>query len=250
MGRGSAGVVMLQCCMFIGTAGWSIPKDYSKYFPEEGSHLKRYSQAFNMVEINSSFYREHQAKTYVRWKDEVPREFRFSVKLAQKLIHECGFKPKAKELEASLENILHLEEKLGVILIQTPGKMGFHLKNAERFYKLIRKSYDGPLAIEPRNIEWISKESKNLMMDYGISKVIADPERCAGGGKTILKAGGLTYYRLHGSPIIYRSSYSQEYLENLATQTKKLKNVWCVFDNTSFGVATQNALDLKDRLIS
>lgn len=235
--------------MYIGTAGWSIPKDYSESFPPEGSHLKRYSQTFNMVEINSSFYREHQAKTYSRWKDEVQDEFRFSVKLAQKLIHECEFRPKAKELKESLENILHLEEKLGVILIQTPGKMGLHLKNAERFYKLIRKTYDGPLAIEPRNTEWISKESQKLLKDYGISKVIADPERCAGGGKTILKTGGLIYYRLHGSPIIYRSSYSKSYLENLAMQMKKQKNVWCVFDNTSFGVATQNALDLKDRLI-
>ena len=230
--------------MYIGTAGWSIPKNYADIFPPEGSHLKRYSQTFNMVEINSSFYREHQAKTYARWCSEVPESFRFSVKLAQKFIHECEFKPKASELKGSLQNILELKEKLGVILIQTPGKMGFHLKNTERFYKLIRKTYEGPLAIEPRNLEWIKSDSQKLMKDYGVSKVIADPERCPGGSKTILRAGGLTYYRLHGSPVIYRSSYTDEYLKNLYRELLTCKNAWVGFDNTTFGVAVKNAVDL------
>lgn len=47
----------------IGTAGWSVPSRSAQYFPAEGSHLERYAAMLNAAEINSSFYKPHQAKT-------------------------------------------------------------------------------------------------------------------------------------------------------------------------------------------
>lgn len=38
----------------VGTAGWNVPKEHAAGFPVEGSHLERYAQVFNAVEINSS----------------------------------------------------------------------------------------------------------------------------------------------------------------------------------------------------
>ena len=52
--------------MWIGTAGWSIPKEHAAPFPTTGSHLERYGAIFNAVEINSSFYRPHRRATYER----------------------------------------------------------------------------------------------------------------------------------------------------------------------------------------
>ena len=49
--------------LYIGTAGWSIPSACASHFPAEGSHLERYAQVFNAVEINSSFYRAHLPAT-------------------------------------------------------------------------------------------------------------------------------------------------------------------------------------------
>lgn len=233
--------------MFVGTAAWNIPKFLKAEFPEEGSHLQRYSSVLNAVEINSSFYREHLAKTYSRWAQEVPADFRFSVKLAKAFIHDCGLRPKVADVHASLENILHLEKKLGAILIQLPASMGFHVKDAERFYKMIRKKYEGPLVLEPRNLEWIVPDSQGLLRDYGISKALADPERCPGGSKKILSSGSITYFRLHGTPVIYKSSYSREFILDIKKKMDAYQNPWCIFDNTTFGFATQNALDLFKR---
>ena len=56
----------------IGTAGWSIPRQHAAAFPAGGSHLERYAQRFNAVEINSSFYRPHRRATYERWAASVP----------------------------------------------------------------------------------------------------------------------------------------------------------------------------------
>ncbi|PIL39009.1 hypothetical protein CR103_15140 [Massilia psychrophila] len=50
-------------------------------FAVDGSHLERYGWRLTAVEINSSFYRPHQPKTYARWGDGVPASFRFLVKL-------------------------------------------------------------------------------------------------------------------------------------------------------------------------
>src|SRR5579875_2042399 len=59
----------------IGTAGWSIPPQHAERFDRTGSHLCRYAARFNAVEINSSFYRPHQPKTYARWAASVPEDF-------------------------------------------------------------------------------------------------------------------------------------------------------------------------------
>ena len=66
---------------YIGTAGWSIPAHYAPDFAGAGTHLARYAAQMTAVEINSSFYRPHQRKTYERWAASVPEVFRFSVKL-------------------------------------------------------------------------------------------------------------------------------------------------------------------------
>jgi len=51
---------------------------------------------------------------------------------------------------------------------------------------------------------------------------------------------------------MYFSSYSEAYLTALASQlcalARKRVPVWCVFDNTAYGVATGNALDLLQML--
>jgi uncharacterized protein YecE (DUF72 family) len=50
---------------------------------------------------------------------------------------------------------------------------------------------------------------------------------------------------------MYYSSYTPEYLEALATRIEDARRrgpVWCIFDNTTLGAATANALDLLERL--
>lgn len=232
----------------VGTAGWSIPRDFAGEFPDEGSHLQRYSGVLKGVEINSSFYREHLPRTYLRWSGEVPEDFRFSVKLSQAFTHKCELKPREKDVRTSLEGILHLGEKLGVILLQFPGSMDFHAKRMERFLRIIRKSWEGPLVIEARNCSWVSSEAKELMYEFGVSKVIADPERCPGGPKKLHTAGGLAYFRLHGSPVIYRSSYTRKFLKDLRSNLSSYQNSWVIFDNTTMGAATGNALSLMKGL--
>ncbi len=224
---------------YVGTASWNIPKNALDAFPSEGTHLERYSRIFNAVEINTSFYKDHLAKSYSKWAAVTPENFRFSVKLNQRFTHTCE-DASTLDLSASLESIAYLEDKWRALLVQFPAGKNFNAGNMNKIYKIIRKRFDGIVAMEPRNLTWASKESLELMDEYNIIKVIADPEKCPG-----ISAGQEKYYRLHGSPEIYRSNYEDDYLENLEHELNGIKQeAWCIFDNTTFGYATTNALTL------
>jgi uncharacterized protein YecE (DUF72 family) len=57
------------------------------------------------------------------------------------------------------------------------------------------------------------------------------------------------YFRWHGSPRIYRSSYDAAALTALAKCLLRCdhssREVWCMFDNTAENAAIQNAWELS-----
>jgi len=235
--------------VFIGTAGWSVPKPFADLFPAEGSHLERYARVFSGVEINSSFYRDHQAKTYARWAASVPEHFRFSVKLSKVITHECALDVDPALIAEKLEGFRSLGPKLGVVLIQLPPSLAFSLRECTRFFSRYRVLFDGPTAIEPRHLTWTTAEAKALLEEFRISKVMADPERCPIDDFGVLTAGGFYYLRLHGSPVIYRSEYSEPLLREVAAtvdEANALLPGWCIFDNTTFGFATRDARRVEE----
>lgn len=239
---------------YVGVAGWSIPNDYKQRGPSEDSHLERYGAALSCVEINSSFYREHKFETYARWAASVPDNFRFSAKLSKYFTHDQRLKVFGTALRDKLAGMAGLGDKLRIILVQLPPSLEFDAGSAEKFIsKLSEYSSRLKIAWEPRHISWADKNAVRLMADYGVSKVLADPERCpttASQRKTLETK--LRYYRLHGSPVIYRSSYSPDVLARIAGKIRiplfPAEETWLIFDNTTLGHGFANALDLQDMM--
>lgn len=234
----------------IGTAGWSIPKTALDLFPKDGSHLERYSQSLHCVEINSSFYRDHKPQTYRRWAEETPDNFMFSVKLSREFTHRSKLLITDSRLSDVIEGISCLGSKLGVILVQLPPKLEFLSERAEPFFSALREIYNGAVALEPRHTSWLSQNAITLLNEYHVSKVVADPEPCPVTTQELRTT--LRYYRLHGSPEIYKSNYTEGHLSRLAAEIRELdhQEVWCIFDNTTFGYATHNACALQRDLLS
>jgi uncharacterized protein YecE (DUF72 family) len=234
----------------VGCAGWSIPRHAAAYFASVGSHLDRYSQVFNSCEINSSFYRPHKKETWERWARSVPAEFRFSVKAPRTITHEAKLNCSAGVLSAFLEQIKFLGDKLGPVLIQLPPSLEFDHARAGQFLTMLRQKYAGDVVWEPRHKSWFSNRVDDLLKGFHVTRVDADsaciPAVRQPAGRTIL-----AYFRLHGSPRRYYSAYSDDFLDALSAQVTSLARrarVWCVFDNTASGAATQNALALMARL--
>src|ERR1700710_2503714 len=116
---------MIKRPLRVGTAGWSVPSRYTAEVPAGGSHLERYARRLNAVEINSSFYRPHQRKTYERWARSTPAAFRFSVKVPKAMTHDRRLVDCGALIDRFVAEVTGLGNKLGVLLVQLPPKLVF-----------------------------------------------------------------------------------------------------------------------------
>ena len=240
--------------VYVGCAGWSLPKQWQGGFPADGTHLERYAGRFNAVEINSSFYRPHQQKTYRRWAASVPEAFRFSVKLPKAITHTARLQTTADVIRNFVEEVSGLGERLGCWLVQLPPSLVFDAQLVREFFERFREQADacsGAIVCEPRHASWFSSAAAELLTACGIARVAADPAVVPAAGQ----AGGThepVYIRRHGSPHMYYSSYSAAQIRQTANQLResgrRSRTAWCIFDNTAEGAATGNALRLLDEL--
>jgi len=218
-------------------------------FGTGSSHLARYATRFDAVEINSSFYRSHQHKTYVRWAATVPSDFRFSVKMPRAITHAARLGGADEAIAGFCEEVAGLGEKLGAILVQLPPSLAYEASVAEAFFATLRRSTSVPVVCEPRHPTWFRPGVDGLWQRHLISRVAADPAPCEGAGR-VAGAGPSHYWRWHGSPRIYYSEYGDVALEALAGQLRMHAAdglmAWCIFDNTALGHAVTNAFRLKE----
>ncbi|WP_312177501.1 DUF72 domain-containing protein, partial [Chryseobacterium sp.] len=57
------------------------------------------------------------------------------------------------------------------------------------------------------------------------------------------------YYRIHGKPVLYKSEYSEEFLEDLAKKNNTAQHKTFIFFNNTWGTsAVKNGLYLKSIL--
>ena len=235
----------------IGTAGWSIPGRNAEQFAAEGSALQRYATRFAGVEINSSFHRPHRAETWARWAASVPDDFRFAVKMPKAISHERRLVDCAELVERFLAEAGALGDKLGVLLLQLPPKLAFDRTLAESFFRHLASHTAAQVVCEPRHPSWFEGDADALLERLRVARVAADPAIVP---QATLPGGwrGFSYWRLHGSPIIYRSSYEGARLDHYArlveAELGQGRPSWCIFDNTASSAATADALALAGLL--
>jgi uncharacterized protein YecE (DUF72 family) len=232
----------------IGTAGWSLPRAVQSRFAGEGSHLEKYARVFNAVEINSTFHRPHRASTFERWAASVPRGFRFSVKLPRTITHDARLAGCGALLDEFLAGLAPLRSHLGCLLVQLPPSLPFDARATVAFFRAVRRRCDAAVALEPRHVSWFDAAADALLARERVARVAADPSRGPAGG---VPGGwqGLRYFRLHGSPRVYYSSYDEAFLAQVAASVRAATSpCWVIFDNTTLGAGTANALRLAELL--
>ena len=232
----------------IGTAGWSIPRQDADGFPSEGTSLERYASRFSVAEINSSFHRPHRLSTWERWRDSVPDHFRFSAKLPKTITHERKLNDCAELLTDFLAQVECLGDKIAILLVQLPPKLALDRQVASAFFADLSRQTDARIACEPRHISWFDEDADQLLQDLRVARVAADPAICDGAALPGTWRG-LNYWRLHGSPVIYRSSYSDriDHYARLINQHEAAET-WCIFDNTASSAGAGDALALMEAL--
>lgn len=237
--------------VYVGCAGWSLPREHWPMFTKHGTHLQRYASQLSAVEINSSFYRPHQPQTYARWSQSVPPRFRFSVKMPKQITHVQRLQECDQLLDDFLFQCTMLGESLGCLLVQLPPSLAYEEAIATEFFEALRHRYAGAVVLEPRHESWLQAEE--VLIEHRVGRVAADPSVIYG-GESPGGWPGIHYWRWHGSPRIYYSDYDLERLQALARQAHISAQAgiatWCIFDNTAGGFALGNALTLRELLNS
>jgi len=239
--------------LFVGTAGWTIPRAVAERFPGTGSHLERYARVLRCAEINSTFRLDHRDATFCRWSACTGRAFRFAVKLPKQITHDLRLEDAEVPLEAFLHKVAGLGERLGPLLVQLPGSLVFSSRVAATFFGHLRDRFEGAIVCEPREAGWFEPEADELLKHYLVNRVAADPARVPaaahpGGWTGDSDRRGLVYFRWHGSPVVYRSGYSTDRLAQWAAEVRVWRpnaDCWCIFDNTASGAAARDALEFE-----
>ena len=107
----------------IGTSGWSYDHwNTVLYEPSLAprDRLRRYTQEFDTVELNASFYRWPQQQTFRGWRHRLPPGFRMCVKAPRGLSHGRGLYRPETWTSRLVDCWQELGERRGLLLVQLP----------------------------------------------------------------------------------------------------------------------------------
>jgi uncharacterized protein YecE (DUF72 family) len=157
----------------VGTCGYSYPGGppqgwgeifYPKAVGRRLNELEFYASYFNLVEINSTFYRPPKPTLTRAWVSRTSDDFKFAVKAWQKFTHAIRLGGESNELrpwepfEASDVELfsvalMPLAEagKLAALLFQYPAGFHFAPENVERIERTLEAFAGFPKVVELRH---------------------------------------------------------------------------------------------------
>ena len=261
--------------IYIGTSGWSYPRGegtWAGYFYPTGkiNELEYYSQFFNAVEINSSFYRPPNPGYVYNWARRVPDGFLFTVKLWQKFTHPRMYEEATgdravisqKDVDMFNHSIEPLVEygKLGALLAQFPPSFKNDGYGQQILNAVIRTFSQYRLAVELRHRSWSDDEHvAHMLRDTNVSWVhIDEPKFQSSVAAEVPRTSDMAYFRFHGrnremwwkgnSETRYKYLYSSKEIDELAGKVKvitgKTNLAFVFFNNHWQGYAPRNAVDM------
>jgi uncharacterized protein YecE (DUF72 family) len=237
---------------FGGTSGLQIDRP-KRDFPPELSHLSRlgyYALQENSIEINSSFYKIPQAKTVVRWANEVTESFRFTFKLWKGITHQKNLLFLKDDVARFMDAIQLPQMQQGCLLVQFPPSLQVNALPQLQELLAILKTYTWPIAIEFRHLSWYKEEVFKCLNQHQVAMVLQDMPKSA--TPLEVTADDLVYLRFHGPSGNYKGSYSESFLYEYASYIMEWqqegKFVYVYFNNTA-GAALQNLHFLKHCLL-
>ncbi len=222
--------------ILVGTASWSDPGFVQHWYPRKmaaGDRLAWYSQHFEMVEVNSTFYSVPDTRMAGRWCEQTPPGFIFNVKLHQLLsrhstdrkmlpptlqeeaqVDSKGRVKLTPEIEASMIeeirrpiDVLQAAGKLGSLLLQLSPGFSPKMHKLSELDPLLRALRNYRVAVELRNRNWVDPqnltETTEFLQQHSVAMVLVDAPEAS--HFTIMPSElnevtnpELTYLRLHG----------------------------------------------------
>ena len=236
--------------LYIGCSGFTNRDWKGFFFPEElpsKEQLNFYSTQFNSVEINSSFYRRPRLQTLQNWYERTGEDFKFFIKIPKTITHIKRLIATAVETVDFCSHVHEgIREKLAGFLFQLPPSFHYSEEHVEQVIETVDSGFLN--VVEFSHKSWWNDEILEALKDKNIVfSGVSFPKDLP--NDLIINNDKSAYYKLHGVPVLFKSEYSEEELEKLATEIKKARQEVFVFFNNTWGTAAlTNALYLKKLL--
>ncbi len=247
---------MAENKIYIGTSGYYYPHwEKGVFYPlhlSKARQLEYYAHFFNTVELNVTFYRLPQEKTFVGWYKRTPDDFVFAVKGSRYITHIKRLKEVKEGLKNFFSRVRHLKEKMGVVLWQLPPNFKRDISRLKSFIEVLSLCASYRQAFEFRHQSWFCDEVFEMVSKSRASICIAD---WPGLDVHIPLDFPFIYLRRHG-PIgegLYSGCYTEAEIKKdaqlILEQYHQGKDVFVYFNNDALGYAVKNALELKTLLV-
>lgn len=259
----------------LGCSGWSYADTPDKggwtevFYPDANTKkLRYYSQFFDTVEMDSTFYHKFYSNmtkgTFIGMIRATPDKFQFSVKVPETITHEKRLdirRGAITDFEEFLDKISPLKtaKKLGAILIQLPPSFNVNdFKNIEAFLDRLPNSNNYDYAVEFRHPSWKTEGPWEMLKHYNIARVITDspPIENLRFLSDVIITANHSFIRFHGrntkGHYWYNYLYTKEelkpWVEKVSKIRKETKVLRAYFNNHWGGKAVVNALQFKEMI--
>ena len=231
--------------LHIGCSGYYYPYWKNRFYPQgmpPKNWLTHYSTVFNTVELNSSFYRIPKLADLSKYASNTADNFLFSVKMNRHITHILRLKDCRQQVDDFLD-LIHegLVNKLACVLFQMPPSFHFSEENLLRVLNNI--PHQPSNVVEFRHSSWWNDEVKAALTEAKLTFCNVD---FPGLDSYFVNTSDVFYLRLHGSPELFKSSYSTEQLREYAQEIGQRKKAFVYFNNTYYTAGYENAQELKE----
>jgi uncharacterized protein YecE (DUF72 family) len=258
----------VQNQIMIGTSGYYYEDWKNVFYPsdlQKNNMLNYYSNHFNIVEINATYYTIPGTNTFASMVKRTPADFLFVLKTNRETTHRrIENKTAFSQLSESVKPLIEANKFVGY-LAQFP----YSFKNSEtnRKYLIKTKEYAGEhtLFVEFRNDTWIKPQVIEFLKSIDISYVNVDQPQLKG----LLPPQDIVtndrgYIRFHGRnkndwwdsqgsaryDYEYEEEELKEWLTNISNILRKTYKTYIFFNNHPNGQAIKNAKQMIEILKS
>ncbi len=156
----------------VGCSGWSYDFWVGPFYPPGSAardYLRLYSTVFDIVEVDSSFYRIPQRGMVAGWRKATPEDFRFTAKFPKTITHDHKLRNIERPLQWFYSSLEELGPKLDACVVQLAPSFKYDkdFGALKDFLSLLKE--DVRHAVEFRHKSWFRDDVYELLERHGVA---------------------------------------------------------------------------------
>lgn len=164
---------------FLGCPSWSENAWRGSFYPADArstDYLSLYTQVFNVVEGNTTFYARPASTIVQRWAELMPEHFRFTAKFPRDISHEGDLRLQIAAAEDFVRLLAPLGDRVSPFWLQLSAAFSpDRLPELAEFIDELKQ----PLAVEVRHLGFFQKGEQEralnrLLLDRGVERICLD----------------------------------------------------------------------------